>query len=150
DGRVLIAGGRDGQAGLATTEFFNPADNSFSAGPPLSRARAGHTATMLADGDADGSAEVLHVDQQLASLVGSLGEPRALHAAALMKDGRVLIVGGIDPADSAEALDSAEIFNPNTGQFSSTTTTMAVARALPTVKVLPDGKVQIIGGSTDF
>ncbi|HEY1267615.1 MAG TPA: kelch repeat-containing protein [Candidatus Binatia bacterium] len=153
DGRVLIAGGRDTQTALATTEIFNPADNSFSSGPPLSRARAGHTATPLADGkilfaggDGEGSAEVLTVDQQLASLVGSLAEPRALHGAAVMKDGRVLIVGGIDPADSSQVLDSAEIFNPNTGQFSSTTTTMAIARALPTVKVLSDGKVQIIGG----
>ncbi|HEY1267653.1 MAG TPA: kelch repeat-containing protein [Candidatus Binatia bacterium] len=153
DGRVLIAGGRDNHAALATTEIFNPADNSFSSGPPLSRARAGHTATTLADGrilftggDGEGTAELLNVDQQLASLVGSLGEARALHGAAVMKDGRVLIVGGIDPADSTQVLDSAELFNPNTGQFSSTTTTMAIARALPTVKILPDGKVQIIGG----
>ena len=157
DGRVLIAGGRDGVGALASTEIFNPADNSFSAGPALKRARAGHTATTLADGrillvggDAQGSAEVLDVDHQLAALVGSLAEPRALHGAALMKDGRVLIAGGVDPADSALVLDSAEIFNPQTNQFSAAATTMGIARALPVVKVLPDGKVQVIGGSADF
>ena len=157
DGRVLIAGGRDNSGPLASTEIFNPADNSFSAGPSLGRARAGHTATTLGDGrillaggDAAGSAETLDIDHQLASPVGSLAEPRVLHGAGLLKDGRVLIVGGVDPADNAQVLDSAEIFDPQTGQFSSTTTTMGVARALPLVKVLPDGKVQIIGGSADF
>ena len=157
DGRVLITGGRDGLGALATTDIFNPADNSFSAGPPLKRARAGHTATTLADGrillaggDTAGSAEILDIDHQLASAVGSLAEPRVLHGAGLLKDGRVLVVGGVDPADNAQVLDSAEIFDPQTGQFSSTTTTMGIARALPLVKILPDGKVQIIGGSTDF
>src|SRR3954471_12990456 len=51
DGRVLIAGGRDSASLLDSTQIFNPADNSFSAGPSLKNARAGHTATALANGN---------------------------------------------------------------------------------------------------
>src|ERR1043166_7813723 len=101
DGRVLIAGGRDASGALASTDIFNPTDNSFSAGPPLKRARAGHTATTLADGrillaggDTAGSAEILDIDHQLAAAVGSLAEPRVLHGAGLLKDGRDLSVRG--------------------------------------------------------
>ena len=56
DGRVLIAGGRQGLAPppfanhtdttpLASTEVFDPATGSFSAGPPLTSARSGSYAT---------------------------------------------------------------------------------------------------------
>jgi Bacterial Ig-like domain (group 3)/Galactose oxidase, central domain len=157
DGRVLIAGGRDGAATLGSTEIFNPADNSFSPGPALNRARAGHTATTLADGrilfaggDALGSSEIYDPAAQAFILSGDLTEPRALHGAALLKDGRVLIAGGVDPMSSSLILDSAETYNPQTGRFSSAATTMGIARALPVIKVLHDGKVQILGGSADF
>src|SRR3954470_2870235 len=157
DGRVLLSGGRDGGGLLASTEIFNPADNSFIAGPVLNRARAGHSATMLADGrvlfaggDALGSSELYDRAAQNFSFAGDLAEPRALHGAALLKDGTVLIAGGVDSGDNNAVLDSAEIFNPQTGRFAAAATAMGIARALPTLKVLPDGKVQVIGGSSDF
>ncbi|HEX9444547.1 MAG TPA: kelch repeat-containing protein, partial [Candidatus Binatia bacterium] len=157
DGRVLVAGGRDGQDALDSTQIFNPLDNTFSAGPSLQRARSGHSATLLADGrvllvggDAAGSAEIFDAAAQLSTLTGSLAEPRALHGAAALKDGRVLIAGGVDAADATQVLDSAEIFDPQTGVFSSAWTTMGIARALPTLRVLPDGKVQVIGGDASY
>ncbi|HEY1269405.1 MAG TPA: kelch repeat-containing protein, partial [Candidatus Binatia bacterium] len=153
DGRVLITGGRDQTSALAATEIFNPADNSFSAGPPMQRARAGHTAIRLPDGriliaggDAEGTAEIYDPAAQLFTLTSAMTEPRALHSAALLKDGKILIAGGVDPTDSTMMLESAEIFDPQTGNFSATFTTMAMQRALPTIRVLPDGKVQVIGG----
>jgi hypothetical protein len=156
DGRVLITGGRDGNGILNTTEIFNPNDGSFAIGPTLQRARAGHSATVLADGkillaggDAQGSSEIYDPSVQASMLGGDLTEPRTLHGAALLKDGRVLIAGGIDPIDSSLVLDSAELFNPQSGTFSSATTTMGIFRGLPILKVLPDGKVQVIGGDAD-
>ncbi len=158
DGRVLIAGGRDGVSSLDSAEIFNPADDTFSpAASPLRRARAGHTATVLGDGkillvggNADGSAEIYDPDAQLSSLVSQLTEARTLHGAALLQDGRVLIAGGVIPGNSAVALDSAEIYDPQTQTFSPTATPMEIERALPLLRLLPDGKVQIIGGDAEW
>lgn len=54
DGRVLVAGGAQGTVQLpvsiASTELFDPATNSFSAGPMLGTPRAGHAAARLPDG----------------------------------------------------------------------------------------------------
>jgi hypothetical protein len=60
DGTVLIAGGYIEVAGptpgsyiqtpLATTEVYTPATGVFSPGPTMRQARAGHTATLMADG----------------------------------------------------------------------------------------------------
>jgi hypothetical protein len=59
DGRVLIAGGHDGDWSTtdnyywrysSTTELFDPATRRFSFGPPMTRARSGHTATSMTDG----------------------------------------------------------------------------------------------------
>ena len=157
DGRVLVAGGSAGGSALDTTQIFNPVDGTFSAGPALQRARSGHSATLLADGkvlivggDAGGSAEIIDAVGQVSTLSGSLAEPRALHGAVLLQDGRVLIAGGVDAADASQVLDSAEIFDPATGAFSAAATTMGTARALASMRALPDGKVQIIGGDASF
>ena len=51
DGRVLIAGGSSvADHFLGTTEFWDPATEQFTSGPPLAVSRFGHTATRLADG----------------------------------------------------------------------------------------------------
>src|SRR5258706_941640 len=157
DGRVLLPGGRDQVSGLDSTEIFNPADNSFSPGPSMKRARGGHSATVLSDGrillaggDAQGSAEIYDPAAELFTVGPLMTEPRALHGAALLQDGSVLIAGGVDPVDSAQLLDSAEIFDPRTGRFVSALTTMGIARGLPAIRVLPDGKVQVIGGDSEW
>jgi phosphatidylserine/phosphatidylglycerophosphate/cardiolipin synthase-like enzyme len=158
NGRVLITGGRDSHSSLDSTEIFNPATSAFSPGPLMQRARAGHSATVLADGrilfvggDADGSAEVYDPDTQSFSLLGAhLEIPRSLHGAVLLQDGRVLIAGGVDPGNSSAVLDSAEIFDPQSLSFSPASTPMMIARGLPTLRVLPDGKVQVIGGDAGW
>lgn len=49
DGQVLVTGGRD-LTRLDTTELYNPATSTFSAGPRLILARSFATATRLLDG----------------------------------------------------------------------------------------------------
>ncbi|PYO56201.1 MAG: hypothetical protein DMD83_15665, partial [Candidatus Rokuibacteriota bacterium] len=166
DGRVLIAGGRQGLAPppfanhtattpLASTEVFDPAKGSFSAGPPLTSARSGHTATVLSDGrilvaggDAQGSAEIFDPTRfTFTTLAATLTTPRWFAGTALLQDGSVLIAGGADAR--GRALPSAEIFTPGTSSFAALDSTLQAPRENPLLRVLPDGKVLIIGGSDD-
>jgi hypothetical protein len=155
DGRVLIAGGRNGDSPLDSTEIFDPVTNSFLRGPSLNLARAGHSATRLADGrilivggDAEGSAEIFDPTTQSFALVEArLGIPRAFHAAVQLQSGKVLIAGGLAP--DGNAIRSAELLDLETMEFSPTGNSMHSARVLPTLRVLPDGKVQVIGGDPE-
>ncbi|WP_375758441.1 kelch repeat-containing protein [Corallococcus exercitus] len=83
------------------------------------------------------------------SLTGSLAGLRAGHEAALLPDGRVLVMGG-DRADN-EFLATAELYDPATGTWGPTGS-MADARWQFTATLLPDGRVLAVGGlnSPDF
>ncbi|MEK2687856.1 Kelch repeat-containing protein [Bdellovibrio sp. GT3] len=77
---------------------------------------------------------------------GNLIKDRALHATALLKNGKVLVAGGLSQTSSTNtALDSTEIFDPATGLWSA-------GPALPTPRlfsqatVLNDGRVLVAGG----
>ncbi len=54
DGTVLAAGGNDPREAmhvpLASTEIFDPATDTWTAGPDLAHARSEHTATLMPDG----------------------------------------------------------------------------------------------------
>ena len=75
----------------------------------MSVARAGHSATLFADGrvfiaggDPNGSAEIFDPSSSTFSAVGAnLNTARSMHSAALLADGRVLLVGGRTPAGDA-------------------------------------------------
>ena len=74
------------------------------------------------------------------STAGSLGTPRSFHTATLLRDGRVLVVGG-DQAESG----SAEIWDPLTMQFSPLTLADGRSSGIATT-LLRDGRVLIVGG----
>src|SRR5262249_22986611 len=78
---------------------------------------------------------------------GSMRIARHKHAAALLNDGRVLIVGGSDNRDWKGKMDSAEIYDPAVGQFVAAGR-MAEARFKLTHAVvgLQEGNVLIAGG----
>src|SRR6185503_8569279 len=88
----------------------------------LGVARAGHTATLLADGRvliAGGqNSGVTNTGEVFDPLTNTFGSPitmttaRSFHQASLMPDGRVLITGG----NSGTGAD-AEFFNPATNTF---------------------------------
>ncbi|MHC5212089.1 MAG: Kelch repeat-containing protein [Planctomycetota bacterium] len=175
DGRVLITGGTDNYidplniilGGRDTTELFDPVTNTFSAGPDLSRQRLGETATLLPDGTVliaggfttilgfipsitptaeiytpspGGPGSVVNTDSMLTERFG--------HAAVLMTDGSVLVVGG---ANGSDALDPQpeltwELWDPFFHFF--VDGALSDGRILPTANLLRDGRVLIAGGAT--
>jgi hypothetical protein len=78
---------------------------------------------------------------------GSLAHARWGHTATLLRDGRVLIAGGVGEAD--EALASSELFNPATNSFVEGSA-LNQARALHTATLLADDRVLILGGLNDI
>jgi N-acetylneuraminic acid mutarotase len=68
---------------------------------------------------------------------GSLHFARAGHAATLLPDGKVLVVGG--------AGTSAELYDPASGQWT-VTGALGVPRSDPTATLLNNGQVLVVGG----
>src|SRR4029077_16174287 len=75
---------------------------------------------------------------------GSLTDPngRGNHASVVLRDGRVLLIGGIS---NVAFLSSAELYDPKTGT-STATGSMAHVRTIPEAVLLPDGRVLVAGG----
>jgi hypothetical protein len=105
DGRVLVTGGadeRDSRGTFDTTELFDPASGTFTAGPRMQLARYKHqtSSTVLPNGMvliAGGApqAEVYDPVSRTFSLVGGDGRMAGqFSAVAPLGDGRVLITGG--------------------------------------------------------
>ncbi|MBI4265749.1 MAG: Ig-like domain repeat protein, partial [Acidobacteria bacterium] len=163
NGMVLIAGAYDADTGAissthATAELYDPAASLFLSTGHLSTPRYSHTATLLNDGTvllAGGNGEGLEVlsgaeiyDPATGQFLptGGLSVPRVFHTSTLLNDGRVLIVGGTDVSDGSQILSSAEIYDPTTGTFTTTTGDLATARYAHSATLLSDGRVLITGG----
>jgi hypothetical protein len=163
DGHVLIVGGygRDAtlDTPLADAVVYDPTTDAFVRTGPLAEARGLHTATLLADGrvliTGGGPASWAGAGAYLAtaelydpstgtfSPTGSMSTPREDHTATLLRDGRVLIIGGNDYGSHTTA--SAEIYDPKTGTFTPTGS-MKTARGFHTATLLADGRVLVAGG----
>jgi galactose oxidase-like protein/Kelch motif protein len=132
DGRVLLAGGTIGDWASTvtrTTEIFDPATGTFSAGPDMLEGRRMHSATLLADGrvlitggfngrDALSSAELYDPSSGRFFRTGDMIVGRGWHDAILLPGGAVLVVGG--NAGFWPDIPGAEIFYPAKGTFATT------------------------------
>lgn len=162
DGDVLITGGeeRDNEP-LASAEIFAVQTLSFQSTGSMHHARISHTATLLNDGrvliaggytgNVSSSAELYDPRTGTFTETGNLGIPRCKHTAGLLPDGRVLIAGGSDERGWNGNLNSAEIYDPQTGKFRPTATMDNSRFKLPDEAVqLPSGRLVIAGGSTEI
>jgi len=162
DGSVLVIGGATDSwtTFLLDAERWDPSSGTFGPAGSLAAGRHGHTATLLpdgrilvvggygqpgSDGDAIASAEVWDPATSTFSTTGPLSRPRAGQGAALLSDGRVLIMGGWSgPASSST--DTTEIWDPSTGAFSPGPT-MSEPRGGVVAVTLDDGRVLVVGGN---
>jgi hypothetical protein len=138
---------------LAGIRSFTPTDD-------MAAGRFGHTATLLPNdtvlvaGGFGGSvyldkAEIYDPSDGTFSATGTMTSARYGHSATLLADGTVLMAGGVwvDSTGLATALDTAEIYDPTAGTFS-TAGTMKAVRYRHTATLLPDGTVLVAGGSS--
>lgn len=87
-------------------------------------------------------------DKRIGSLVpaGKMSTLRSAHSATLLRDGKVLVAGGMERAEGDEVnTASAELYDPSSNAFKATGP-MTVARAGHTATLLPTGDVLITGG----
>ena len=143
DERVLFAGGEAGVAVLSSVEIFDPTRGETKATGAMNTARAWHSATVLLDGrvlvvggrsvsslqpnSALHSCELYDPVKGTWTVAAKLAEGRMDHAAALLADGRVLIVGGVgQKAESVRVFEelrpeaflrSVELYDPATDQW---------------------------------
>jgi hypothetical protein len=155
-GRVLITGGSTAAAnGIPNTALYNPATNTWAAGPALATGRYDHTATLLSDGrvlvvggsdQANAplkSAEVSNVGVSAWTSAGSMTTERTGHTATLLQNGKVLVAAGVD--SSGEETATAELYDPASNTWSSAGS-LAQARSSHTATLLRDGRVRVEGG----
>jgi hypothetical protein len=163
NGKVLITGGFGGLDG-AEAEMFDPDSETFSLVSPMNTLRYnGHSATLLPSGKvliaggnvgagndvSTNTAEVFDPVSGIFTAISPMNVGRVSHTATLLPSGMVLIAGGDLTQGASAATNTAELFDPATGIFTSLSpSTMTSPRHRHTATVLPDGTVLVAGGVT--
>ena len=132
-GEVLIVGGicnklakNGSQKTLAFSELYDVDTKQFVATGSLHEGRAGHTATVLDNGEVlvtggdreagpVASAEIYDPTTGTFGRTGSMKSARVSHTAVLLPSGSVLIAGGQNKGFIT--VSTAELFDPRTGTF---------------------------------
>jgi N-acetylneuraminic acid mutarotase len=160
DGKVLVAGGRI-CTGSSCTEFdsaelYDPTTGLWTAAGHMSVPRHAHVAVRLPSGKVlvaggfSGSttwntAELYDPETGSWSLTGSLSVPRAFATATVLANGKVLVAGGGLFGINDPGLNTAELYDPAIGDWTSAGT-MTAHRRIHTATLLADGRVLIASG----
>lgn len=172
DGRILLTGGiqlrGSGFGASPATEIYDPTTGVFTATDRMARGRWLHTATLLDDGrvlivggqptnctgtggcfpEALNTAELFDPVTDTLTPTDTLHIARYGHSAALLPDGRVLIVGGETTEtlpDGTDQVTTIEIYDPTTGQFNDFAQ-LIDGRGFNSLAVLNNGKLLVVGG----
>ena len=141
---------------ITTGKVFAQASGTWTTTGSLNTARAGHTATLLLNGqvlvvggeDATGalaSAELYNPANGKWTATGSMSTPRINHSATILGNGDVLVAGG----DNATGLlATAELYTPAIGQWKATGS-MSIPRASQGATLLFNGEVLVAAGNNN-
>ncbi|MFA1548003.1 Kelch repeat-containing protein [Actinomadura chokoriensis] len=164
DGRVLAVGGLNGTTGLPTAELYDPANGHWTATGPLTTARWGHSATLLDDGSvvvAGGSAarpsggtialrsaERFDPGKGTWRSAGVMNDARTAHTAVPLRDGAVLVVGGVAPVGAPDdpALAFCELYDQAHDAWTPTGSLITGRRHHRATR-LSDTRVLVTGGT---
>lgn len=93
-------------------------------------------------------AMTLGVPGSAVNTIGDVGTARQGHTATALLDGSVLIAGGDEPNTLGvlTALDTLELYDPHTQEFTLLPVTLSHARSTHTATLLADGRVLFLGG----
>ncbi len=158
--KVLLVGGYGTGSNGTNTAIYDPATNSWSAGPPMVQPRVNHATTLLPDGRvlvlggapsinnpaSVATAEVYDPAANSWSSFPSMTAARQYHTATALADGRVLVLGGYVNT----ATPFPEIYTPGPGGTPGTwggTGGGTSWRYRHTATKLLDGRVLMVGGT---
>lgn len=176
NGKVLVAGGYTqlGNLALATAETYDPAHNTWSTAAPMQQRRTGHAAVLIGGGrvmvtggsnypqigiSPHGSAAAAippeiydpATDTWFTAALPKLDRP-VDPTATLLKDGRVLVVGGQYMLNSPdEAVERSEVYDVSSNTWADVTPdSRFAARQYQSATLLGNGFVLVAGGSLDL
>jgi Galactose oxidase, central domain/Kelch motif len=155
EGGTVLAVGNTGTGG-PRTELYDPATGAWTeaAGPTAAN---GAALVALADGralqcggfdvrgEATPNAELFDLVELRWTATTSMTEARSGAAAARLADGRVLVIGGSGNGPLPNALNSAELFDPEAGQWAAAAL-MQARHGAPSAALLADGRVLVDSG----
>ena len=161
-GQVVAAGGcAISSCPTATSETYDPQSAAWTSAGNLQTARQLHTQTSLQNGQAlvvGGcgrscsnatltTAERFNAISRMWSPAGQLHTGRYNHAAVLLRNGTVLVTGGISVCNSTicRVTATAEIYNPAANAWTATTN-LSTPRLGHTMTLLGSGMVLVTGG----
>lgn len=164
NGKVLLAGGvGTGWTFLSSAEIYDPETNTFINTGKMISPRESHTITLLANGkvlitgghrgrrsevEIYSDAEIYDPATEKFNFGGKMTVKRHKHEAVLLKDNRILILGGSDERDSHGAYRNAEIFNPANGKSTAINNMNSTRYKLQGTAVnLANGKILVAGGA---
>lgn len=160
DGRVFVMGGGSGRLGnLKSTEIFDPATLTFSLlvgmvdnhylATRMPDGRVLLTGGQSEEGEILASAELFNPESDTFEPTGDMATARVKHGAAVLLDGRVLVIGGSNHRGYADRFSSTEIYDPDSGKFSPGPELQHGRHKIrDAVAALPCGAIVVAGGAT--
>jgi large repetitive protein len=149
-GKVLVVGLGFGHS----AEVYDPATRTWTDTGPMKSPQWYATVTVLHDGKVlavggrTAAAELYNPATNRWAATASLQVYQESPTATLLPDGEVLVAGGSSRGVNGVALTTSELYNPATGSWSRTKSSMRAARAGATATLLSDGTVLEAGGCT--
>jgi hypothetical protein len=162
-GDVLVTGGASIDANginfLSSCEIFSETTGAWTVTAPMAASRYGHTATRLPDGrvlvaggaslDSTGLAALSETETfDPSTLAWTVSAPMPIatyfHAATLMKDGDVLVVGAEASSGAVDAL----VYSTAAGTWSAVAAPANLGGMFGSLVSLNDGRVLAVGGVT--